>query len=393
MTISVICEECGKRYNIPLHALEQIQGDTARTRCRQCGHVITITKPTEPETLLADDDLLEALPDPSLAETPPPEPPNTPPQDKPLAKRSGRAGTAGGRTPGLGLRNKMIILFCVVPLALMSISGALTQRQMNTLATVIAGDSASAMRAMAEENVHALTRVVMHQLEIYLDAHPALKAAEFQKDPVFISLAQQPIGRSGYTALYQTPAADGKWRMRVHPDQQMVSADFEAVARKDLGTDFAKFWQLFIGVREGASTAGYCKWRDPDGQLRDQYMVCMPLAGTPYAVMGKASVEEFAEAALKLERRAVELAAATRNISLGILMGTLTIIFATVSIYGHRLTSRIKNLTDIADRISVGELDAEIRIRAKDEIGSLAEAISRMQDSLRLSIERLRRRR
>jgi HAMP domain-containing protein len=35
----------------------------------------------------------------------------------------------------------------------------------------------------------------------------------------------------------------------------------------------------------------------------------------------------------------------------------------------------------------------EVKTTSKDEIGELAEAISRMQDSIRLSIERLRRRR
>ena len=50
-------------------------------------------------------------------------------------------------------------------------------------------------------------------------------------------------------------------------------------------------------------------------------------------------------------------------------------------------------LTDVADRISVGELGMEVKTTSKDEIGDLAEAISRMQDSIRLSIERLRRRR
>jgi methyl-accepting chemotaxis protein len=73
--------------------------------------------------------------------------------------------------------------------------------------------------------------------------------------------------------------------------------------------------------------------------------------------------------------------------------GTLILIILIVSIYGTKLTGTIKSLTDVADRISVGELDAEIKIKSKDELGDLAEAISRMQDSIRLSIERLRRRR
>lgn len=60
--------------------------------------------------------------------------------------------------------------------------------------------------------------------------------------------------------------------------------------------------------------------------------------------------------------------------------------------YGRRLTGRIRYLSGIADRISVGELDAEIKVESKDEIGELAESIARMQDSLRLSLDRLRRR-
>jgi HAMP domain-containing protein len=64
-----------------------------------------------------------------------------------------------------------------------------------------------------------------------------------------------------------------------------------------------------------------------------------------------------------------------------------------VSIYGHRLTSKIKSLTDVAERISIGDLEIEVEAQSRDEIGELAEAISRMQESIRLSIERLRRRR
>jgi hypothetical protein len=46
----------------------------------------------------------------------------------------------------------------------------------------------------------------------------------------------------------------------------------------------------------------------------------------------------------------------------------------------------------LKERILVSELGAEVGIKSKDENGDLADAISRMQDSIRLSIERLRRR-
>ena len=51
----------------------------------------------------------------------------------------------------------------------------------------------------------------------------------------------------------------------------------------------------------------------------------------------------------------------------------------------------IRKLTEAANRISVGELSVEIEKVSQDEIGDLADAITRMQDSIRLSIERLRR--
>ena len=59
---------------------------------------------------------------------------------------------------------------------------------------------------------------------------------------------------------------------------------------------------------------------------------------------------------------------------------------------GRAIGTPLKKLTEVAERISVGDLGAEIKIKSRDEIGNLAEAILRMQDSLRLAIERLRRR-
>ena len=64
-----------------------------------------------------------------------------------------------------------------------------------------------------------------------------------------------------------------------------------------------------------------------------------------------------------------------------------------IILYGYSLSKNIGKLTDAADRISIGELDVSIKISSKDEIGALADAIIRMQDSLRFSIERLRKRR
>ena len=82
-----------------------------------------------------------------------------------------------------------------------------------------------------------------------------------------------------------------------------------------------------------------------------------------------------------------------RMIALILLGATLLLISIIVFVYTNRLTKKIKSLAEVTERISQGELEMKIETKSRDEIGELAEAIARMQDNIRLSIERLQRRR
>ena len=76
-----------------------------------------------------------------------------------------------------------------------------------------------------------------------------------------------------------------------------------------------------------------------------------------------------------------------------LLLGITAFVVIFISwLLGRAIGRPIKKLTEVAERISVGDMDAAINIKSRDEIGNLAEAISRMQDSLRLAIERFRKR-
>lgn len=57
------------------------------------------------------------------------------------------------------------------------------------------------------------------------------------------------------------------------------------------------------------------------------------------------------------------------------------------------ITRPLKHLAEVADRMSLGELDVEIDVESSNEVGQLAESLRRMQASLRSAIERLRIRR
>jgi methyl-accepting chemotaxis protein len=82
-----------------------------------------------------------------------------------------------------------------------------------------------------------------------------------------------------------------------------------------------------------------------------------------------------------------------QNFALILLGATFVTVVIIALLASRAIVQPIRTLTEAANRISVGELGVEIKTKSRDEIGDLAEAITRMQDSIRLSIERLRRRR
>jgi methyl-accepting chemotaxis protein len=70
------------------------------------------------------------------------------------------------------------------------------------------------------------------------------------------------------------------------------------------------------------------------------------------------------------------------------------ILAAGVGIYvGRTISNPLLQLARVADRMSLGDLDAKIELGRKDEIGLLGESLSRMQASLRAAMERLRAKR
>jgi len=108
--------------------------------------------------------------------------------------------------------------------------------------------------------------------------------------------------------------------------------------------------------------------------------------------LAKEEIADISTADAMMQSRAKALIDKARMLALMMLGATLLLIAIVVFVYVLRLTRKIKLLTEVAERISAGDLDVQIERRSRDEIGELAEAIARMQDNIRLYIERLQRR-
>ena len=82
-----------------------------------------------------------------------------------------------------------------------------------------------------------------------------------------------------------------------------------------------------------------------------------------------------------------------QQFSLILLFATIFIVSIIAWFFARTLVKPIMTLTDIAERMSLGELDINVDVNSKDEIGLLALAIERMRISLSLAMSRLRRKR
>ncbi|NNG00341.1 MAG: HAMP domain-containing protein [Desulfobacteraceae bacterium] len=291
-----------------------------------------------------------------------------------------------------GLLGKMLMLFLVVPLVFITGAGLLYVWQINALSKLITDESTKVVSGMAEEIISDTAFSVANQVNIYLKAHLDLPKEEFNTNEEFKSIAVQKVGKTGYTALYERPlSSTGIWRTWGHPNAKIIGINMENL-KKPLGVNFQGFWDIYTGVRSGRTAKGYYNWQEADGSIRAKYMVSTPVKGTRYIVASTTYLDEFTDDVKLLEQRAGKLSGRAQKIAISVILLTIVIIFLCVFIYARGLTKQIHSLTTLAERISVGDLDAELSIQSNDEIGDLGEAIRRMQDSIRLSIRRLRRR-
>jgi predicted Zn finger-like uncharacterized protein len=375
----IFCEECGKRYRIDP---TKIRGSHAKVRCKACGHVFDISKSDEIDGTGIDAEW--------------------PGSGKDEAETAQSIGTEtvktelaslnAQRSRRLGVRAKMFVLFFLIPVILVIAAGMLYIRQLDQLTALITSESSQVVTHLAENIIKARAESVASQVFLYLDSHRKLRKENFFQDEDFRKIAVQQVGVTGYTALYSMPDNGGIWRTWAHVNPKIIGIDMSTL-KKALGKAFPGFWKVFSGVEGGKESMGYYRWKDKDGKIRDKFMVCTPVGNTSYVIAATTYLDEFTKEVKGLEKKAGAISANTKNAVFVILGTTLVLIALIVLWYGQSLTKKIKSLTALAEQISLGALDKDLEIRSKDEIGDLGEAIGRMQESIRLSMERLRPRR
>jgi len=223
---------------------------------------------------------------------------------------------------------------------------------------------------------------IAKQIEIFIKSHPDFSREELYNSPALKSIAVQPVARTGYTAVHDNRAIN-----HFHKNPKIVGMDLHTLAEK-----LPEFWSILeTSLKDRAH--GYYDWKDADGVIRPKYMFCTPVEGTDLVVAATTYIDEFSKPAKQIEQRIANRAERTRTIFLIVMGVSLVVVILVTSLYSRTIVKPIVYLTEVADRISLGDLETKIEIRSTDEVGMLAESFDRMQESLKAAIERLRKKR
>ncbi len=262
------------------------------------------------------------------------------------------------------------------------------EESLRDLSKISANEAKVALNRLGEKMIKEKAIDVAGQMEIFIKSHPKMKREDLLKDPWLKSIAVQKVGETGYTAVH-----DNRGINYFHVNPQIVGMDLHELAPK-----LPAFWKILEASLKGPAW-GYYDWKDADGKIRPKYMYLAPVKDTDLIVAATTYIDEFSKPAKALEirmksieSRYLETYELKVQIFYLIIIAVVVILLMIIFFYSRSIIRPIRQLSEIADKISMGELDTPIQIKATGEIGMLVESIERMQISVKAAIERLQKR-
>ena len=276
----------------------------------------------------------------------------------------------------------------ICPVRLTSITDIGTGRLKDLSATSLK-ESKTALDRLGEKIIQEKAKDVATQMEIFIKSHPKMKRQDFSNDPWLKSIAVQKVGETGYTAVHDDKAIN-----YFHVNPKIVGEDLHNLADK-----LPAFWKILEASLKGPAS-GYYDWKDADGKIRPKYMYLSPVKDTDLIVAATTYIDEFSkptkaidEKMKKIERGYLDEYEKKYQMFYLTIVAAFFVLLVVIYLYSRSVIRPILYLSEVADKISMGELDTPIKVKAKGEVGVLAESIERMQTSVKTAIVRLQKRR
>lgn len=386
----VICEECGKKYRVEI---DKIKGKKASFRCVTCNHVTVFSKPeaeaseesySPPQQPAREPFSAEFNHEISSGPETEPEMPAEQEQRRPTSNRK------------IGIRGKMLMIVMVIPMIMIFLSVLPSYNYISKAVNLIVEEAGESEIEVAKNQINQSASTIAKQIEFYLMNHPEITPETAGKDEKLQEILFQHALMVDDASLYLRFDPKNSGVFLINRDETLIGKEVKSIMIKGIleNARYDEFGKVIPAGPAGEyrEAMGFFLARDENGNLKEKILALAPVPQTPYGVIVTADTEDFMLPVKLLEKRIRDLISGARNIIAGVLGGIMILIVSLILYYVSNITGKIKTLTEAANRISVGELETHIEVRSKDEIGELADAISRMQDSIRLSIARLRKR-
>jgi len=249
-------------------------------------------------------------------------------------------------------------------------------------------ESKSSLGQMGERMIKEKAIDVAAEIELFIKTHPKVKREELLRDPWLKSIAVQKVGETGYTAVHDNMGIN-----YFHVNPQIVGSDLH-----DLSTKLPAFWKILETSLKGPAY-GYYDWKDADGRIRPKYMYLAHVKDTDLIVAATTYIDEFSRPTKTIEGRMSQIEKSSLEgyegkikIFYVVILCVVLVLLIRIYFYARSLIRPIRHLSEVADKISMGQWDTPIQIKEKGEVGALAESIERMQIAVKAAIERLQKR-
>jgi methyl-accepting chemotaxis protein len=290
------------------------------------------------------------------------------------------------RRGGISLLTKLTIGMLIPLIISFIVFGVIGYFSILKIKTIAIKEGVRSLNDLGEKIIKQKALDVAKQIGIFIKSHPHFTKEELYGLPALKAVAVQKVGITGYTTVHDNKAIN-----RFHKDPKVVGMDLLMLAKK---LPEPKYRSILESSLKGRAGGGYYDWKDADGVIRSKYMFCTPIEGTDLVVASTTYIDEFSRPAERRIEQQIMDKADNIKIQFILVVGVIIIMFVFLtSMYSRTIVKPIVYVTDVADRISLGDLDTKIEIRSSDEVGKLAESFDRMQESLKAAIERLRKKR
>ena len=274
------------------------------------------------------------------------------------------------------LTTKLILSFVLISLLPIVILSVFELGETDRLVDRMLDQVRQDLRQAAERSVQQKAVDAARQVAIYLRSRPERDLDALHQDAYLRSIAVQPMGQTGYTALYRR---DGV--VVFHQQQRYEGVDMNVAGKQD-ARYYAEFYELFRRSLAGDEPVqGYYRWTVGNAVI-EKYMGVAPVRGTDLLLAATVPVAEFDLPMARGERGIVAVGARS-----GLLLYSVAGLFLTIAIAGGALlslsfTRPIARLQKGLTAFTKGDLLYRIPIRSHDEMGTLSLMFNQMAEDL-----------